>query len=328
MTLSGQHYLFAFAIALLAGLVAAGGFGLWRRGRIEARAGIGALCAMKWRDYSHLVEDLLRERGFRRSDEARRPGDGGFDLMMERGSARYLVDCKNGGTHHITEQAVRDLAALMEMHGAEGAVFATTGVADTAALQLAANRRIEVLAGQSLWQQIKPWLPHDLRDEIARSARTARTKRAALSAAVALACGVLALALAPMLQPQPISEVPQAAADTTPALPPATTPARAPATAASFPEVPDLTPEQLAARRASAVMEVRGMPSVANAAWSTQSTFVVTLHRARSEVPAEFFDDICRRLLQYEEMRFTRLQVETQGTPGEADVPVRWRQCR
>jgi hypothetical protein len=328
MTLSGQHYLFAVAIALLAGLVAAGGFGLWRRGRIEARAGIGALCAMKWRDYAHLVEDLLRERGFRRGDEARRPGDGGFDLMMERGSARYLVDCKNGGTHHITEQAVHDLAALMEMHGAEGAVLATTGVADTAALQLAANRRIEILAGPSLWQQIKPWLPHDLRDEIARNARGAHTKRAALSVAVALVCGVLALAIAPMLQREPVTKTPPAAIEATPPLTPAATPARAPTPAAPFPEVPDLTPDQLASRRASAVMEVRGMPSVANAAWSTQSTFVVTLHRARTEVPAEFFDDICRRLLQYEEMRFTRLQVETQGAPGEAVVPVRWRQCR
>ena len=39
-------------------------------------------------------------------------------------------------------------------------------------------------------------------------------------------------------------------------------------------------------------------------------------------------EDICRSLLQYEELRYTRLQLDvpagTQGQPAQ----VRWRQCR
>ena len=93
--------LLAIAAALGAGLIASFVFGLWRSGRTEVAAGLHALCGVKWRDYAHLVEDVLRDRGFNRGDDERRPGEGGFDLMMTRGSSRYLIECKNGAAQQM-----------------------------------------------------------------------------------------------------------------------------------------------------------------------------------------------------------------------------------
>lgn len=336
MEILAHPALLGVATALLIGLAASFALGLWRRGHTEAQAGIQALCGLKWRDYAHLIEDLLQERGFTRSDDERRPGEGGFDLMMTRGSARYLVECKNGAAHRVTEQSIRDLAKVVEMQGAEGAVLATTGRVEPAALLFAANRRIEVLAGPDLWRQVKPWVAHDLRHEAEAKARGGLGKRLLLTGLIALTSGLLVAVLVPR---QKVDAAREVAADVPPAPPPL---AIQPATAelAVEPSVPDdpnvptampdasMSEEQREARRASAVLEVRGNPVVQKANWSTKSTLVVSLHQPGAEIPGALFEEFCRILVQYEELRYSRLQVETPALQPEAAPTVRWRQCR
>lgn len=329
--------LLPLAAALATGLVTSFALGLWRRGRTEADAGIHALCGFKWRDYAHLIEDLLRERGFNRSSDERRPGDGGFDLMMTRGSSRYLVDCKNGAAHRVTDQAIRELASMIELQGAEGAVLATTGQVDPSALQLAANSRIEVLAGADLWRQVKLWVPHELRDDAESRARTGFTKRLVLTAVFAISAGLIAAAVLPSVDEVALPPA-AATAPALPAAPVATLPALAtqPPTVVPTPDavtpmaMPDasLTEEELSARRVSAALEVRGNPVVKNAVWSTKSTLVVSLHQPGAEIPDSLFDEVCRILVQHEELRYIRLQIESPAIEPEAAATVRWRQCQ
>jgi restriction system protein len=323
--------------ALVAGVVASFAAGLWRGGRNETAAGIHALCGMKWREYSHLVEDLLRERGFARSGEERRPGDGGFDLLMTRGSSRYLVECKNGAAHRVTEQAVRDLASLVELQGAEGAVLATTGHVDAGAYTVAANRRVELLAGNDLWRQIKPWVPHDLRAEAEARARGGFTRSLGITLAVAIAAGALVALLMPavapvgapaVVAPGPAAPASREAAAPAAAEPPAAAPVAAPAEAPIALPDPTLSEDQLAARRAQAAMEARGNPAVQNVVWSTKSTMVVSLRQPGTEITDALFDEVCRILVQFEEMRYTRLQIESPAQDPNAAPTVRWRQCR
>jgi restriction system protein len=323
--------LLGLAAALVAGLVASFAAGVWRGGRNEVSAGIHALCGMKWRDYAHLVEDLLRERGFARSGEDRRPGDGGFDLLMTRGSSRYLIECKNGAAHRVTEQSVRDLAGLVELHGAEGAVLATTGHVDAAAYTLAANRRVELLAGADLWRQIKSWVPHDLRSEAESKARGGLAKGLGITFAVAIAAGVVAAALAPAPATAPLAAPAVVAPATSPsreaqAAAPAPVPA-APSQPMAMPD-PNLSEDQLAARRAQAAMEARGNPAVQNVVWSTKSTMVVSLRQPGAEITDLLFDEVCRILVQFEEMRYTRLQIESPPVDPNAAPTVRFKQCR
>lgn len=326
MALTPQHYLIAVLVALVAGFLASSFLGVWQRHRAEARAGTEALCSFKWRDYAHLIEDILIERGFKRAGGERRPGDGGFDLLMERGKSKYLIDCKNGSSHEITEKEIRDLATVMQMQGAEGAVFATCGDVEPGARRLAANRRIEILAGEELWRQARPWVPHEVREEVQAEARSERNRLALYSIAVALAGGIGSMLVIPALQR---GAVDMAAADMDAEVmrtEPATVADR---TDETLPLPPDLTPDQAEARRATAALEVRSLPAVYNAHWSTRSTLVVTLHPGVT-LTRELPQEMCERILQFEELRYIRMQIETPAEGG-ADAPtgqVRWRQCR
>ena len=51
------------------------------------------------------------------ADEEGRRVRGGFDLLMQRGTERYLVQCKHGGSYTIGAAAVRKLLGLLEDQG-------------------------------------------------------------------------------------------------------------------------------------------------------------------------------------------------------------------
>ena len=96
------------------------------------------------------------------------------------------------------------------------------------------------------------------------------------------------------------------------------------ATAKAMEEVAKLTPEQLAARRAEAAKRVAALPRVSQAAWSAQRTLLVTIRQASDEkTDNQLLEETCRLLVQQEEMRFTRVQLET----TDASQRVRWRLC-
>ena len=325
MPLGPQHYLIAVLVTIAVGLLASTFFGVWQRGKAEARAGTEAMCSFKWRDYAHLVEDILIERGFRRAGGERRPGDGGFDLMMERGNAKYIVSCKNGATHEVNEKEVANLATVMQMNGAEGAVLATTGTADAGALRMAAHRRIEILAGEDLWKQARPWLPHDVREDVQDEARAELKKLGIFSTGLGVAAGALALFLVPMLQQAALDrEAERAAAEPAEQVEEFENDDRE---AGGLPLPPDLTEDEAIARRAQAAMDLRGVPNVLNATWSTRSTLVVTL-KAGTAHSVNLPQQLCERILQFEELRYTRMQIETPGEDTDAPPAVRWRQCR
>lgn len=321
-------------VLLLVGIVAVFASGALRPHAFEADIGLAALCAMKWQDFANLVGSFLGERGLQRSATERKLGDDGFDLLLERGNSSYLVICKNAHGQHVTPQSVTELQRTMQHQEAEGALITACGPADAATLDLARSRGIEVIAGHALWRQIKHLLPYDVRDDAEAGALRARRKRLVLSLAAAVLAGVATWAVATWLQSTPapvVAPVPRPAprepapAATTPAsaaiMPPSATPA------VRMPD-PTLSEAQHETRRAQAAMEVRSIPGIDDASWSTKSTLVIGLPSSTGAVPDTLIADVCRVLLQYEEQRFTRLQLEVAS--GVADQPptVRWRQCR
>jgi hypothetical protein len=96
------------------------------------------------------------------------------------------------------------------------------------------------------------------------------------------------------------------------------------ATAKALEEVAKLTPEQLAERRAAAARSVSDLPRVRQAAWSAPRTLLVSLESAGADgKDDQLLNEVCRILVQNEEMRFTRVQMETPSV----DQRVRWRLC-
>ena len=89
-------------------------------------------------------------------------------------------------------------------------------------------------------------------------------------------------------------------------------------------EVAKLTDEQRAQRRVMAAARVADLPQATRALWSTTSTLVITLVSGDG-IDSGIVNDACAVLVEYEELRYSRLQLEP---PPGSDVPVRWRQCQ
>jgi len=325
----------AAAVAVVAFAVAALAMGIARRRRDEARAALEALCAMKWREFAHHVVGVLSQRGLRQDDLDRRPGDDGFDIRMTRGAASYLVQCKQVGQRLLGEQAVRSFAGMVRLQGAEGGILVTTGDVAAAARRAAAASGIELLSGYQLWRQLRPLLPVDVVREIEAAARARRGRKALLAAGVGVAAGAATFLLAgalgagPSPAPEPAAEAATPAAPT-PVVRPATEPGEQSGDTMPM-QLPDptLSEAELAARRADAERSLLELPQVADAAWSTRSTMVLRLRRGTDGAfPEEVVEAACQLLVRYEELRYTRMQVQLSEPRDEDEARVRWRQCR
>lgn len=327
---------------LLVAAVAVFASGALRREAFEAELGIASLCAMKWQDFAALVGTWLAGRGLQRSGGDRKLGDGGFDLLLERGTSTYLVICRNASQQQVTGQHVGELQRTMQHEGAEGGLIVSCGPSDTVTVEQARQRGVEVIAGHALWRQIRGLVPYDVRDDAEAGAARKARQRLLLALGVAVLVGAATWFVATLLQSPAVDTPTPVARPATraPTAAPAPTPAAAPPAAASAPAPsalpdPTLSEAQLETRRATVAMDVRSIPGVEDATWSTKSTLVIVLPAGTTNVADTFVADICRILLQYEEQRYSRLQLEIPPAAGTAaaggDAPpsqVRWRQCR
>ena len=385
----------AAGIAVLVFMAAALGLGALGRQREELRAAMAVLGAMKASEFAHHVTSMLAQRGLRSDDLHRRAGHDGFDLRMTRGAARYLVQCKQGQSFHVTADTVGEFGSMVRLHGAEGGILVTTGPVDGAARRRASVSAIELIAGSDLWRHLEPLLPLGLTQQITATAAARRRKRLFAAAALGGLAGALVLAVgwmrtvppaggiaangsaaaidasappaaapeqqaataAPVAAPESdgsrgLQAVPAAAGRTasapavaapTPATsapadsaPRPSTPTPAPAVAGAPTDAlptqmpdPTLDAAQLAARRAQAERAVREVPGVARATWNTRSTMVLELQREGEDLfPEHAVDAACTELVSFEELRYTRLQVQSANPRNEDETHVRWRQCR
>ena len=87
------------ALVAMLGLGAAATFYLWtiRRHQDAAAAGILALSAMRWREFSQFVLDAMRHRGYdvlTAHDETERGQQ--TEFLLSKGGQRSLLSCKHG----------------------------------------------------------------------------------------------------------------------------------------------------------------------------------------------------------------------------------------
>jgi hypothetical protein len=88
-------------------------------------------------------------------------------------------------------------------------------------------------------------------------------------------------------------------------------------------EVSQLTPEQRAERRAETIRQLKEFGPVDSASWSGPRTITLSVNRTDGKDKA-LLDDVCRRVIQHEELRYTRIQIEP---PEGSALAVRWRLC-
>ena len=359
-------WIFPLGAAIAAAILALIAFGLrngmFSKSRIELAVALEQLRGLKWRKFAGFVVALLEKRGLSLDEQDRQPGEGGVDLMMRRGNARYIVQCKHGGAYHLNDAGQQELVKLINMQGAAGAILVNAGMTDPTQRATASKRGIEVLEGKELWQQLEPRLPFDIVEHIHQetTSRLQKKRRSALAAAglFAVIGGVAGFLLkaplhqsptevtAPPVRAPASSPAPETAPPPAPQAAPATSDVTSTGVPAAMPD-PNMTEAQAEERRGLAENAVRALTGVREASWSTRSTMVLVLplpadiksdaptvsqaeaSGAPSEDPlAPIVQVICDELTQYEELRYTRLQISYADPRNEDEARVRWRQCR
>lgn len=285
-----------------------------QRRRFAARAGIRALAAMRWREFSQFVITALQAQGF----EAAPLGDGGSsrdpsDLLLRRDNRSWLLTCRQSPEYRVTGKQVEEMQKAVRLRGAAGGVIATLGQVDRAGA--AASDRIELIDGRALWELIGPMLPAGLHEHIGEQARQRARKGVAAVWVVAIAAGLAVAFGAGLVRDEApsVTRTPQAARPAPAPLPDSPAVARPSAT-------PPVAPDETAARQ-QVLDGVNAVPGIDRAVWSSRSTLLVLLDTESSD-PRK---GICAVLERHEALRASRIQLQP---PSGSKAPVRFAQCR
>lgn len=305
--------LLALATMIVVGGAATAWLWLVQRPRVERMEGLKLLSAMRWREFSRLVIDGLRSRGFE-PEAAEETAERGQDsvIHLKRDARNWLLACKQGLNYRITPTVVGDMTDAVRFHGAAGGVVATPGVTDATAQKLA-NGRIDLFDGESLWPLVHPQLAHSVQDELAGKSRQAVTRQTSIAWAGALALGLVVAFLAPEGETPREVAVAATATSPEPSAPPSTVAAQGPTVAASAPVSDD---EQ----RDDIIRLVTTLPGVERAMWSTKSTLLIYLADETSD-PVK---GICDVVIKYDALRTSRLHLQP---PANTTRPARFLQC-
>lgn len=297
-----------------------------QRRRIEREAGVATLANMKWRESLGLLMQSLATQGYREESGDREPGDGGSLHLLRRDDETCLLAYKPGTAYRLGEASIRDFINEMRLRGSDRGILVTLGHVEGFARDSARLQGIELIDGDALWERIHPHLSEPLQQAIHRQAGMRIRRGLPWALASGALAGVLAYAMVPTAVTESIATTAeddnhqarpvQAGADPSTASPEVA--------ATALQEAARLDPEALAERRASAAGEVRQLERVRSAVWLARSTLSISL-ASTHDGDRDVIDEACRILLQFEELRYSRLQLEP--PPGSTGT-VRWRQCQ
>ena len=320
------------AVVTVLGLFVTGfWFGVHRRNRLEASAGIQALANMKWRECIGLVLEVLGRDGYKEAPTSRPMGDGGTEFLLLRGSERVLLGFKLGTAYRLSEEYVREFASGLQMQSAKTGILLTLGSVEGSARDQARRLGIQLIDSSTIWPKVRPFVSPNILDHVRLQVAAQTRKVLWIGGIVSVLLGLITFLLVSQSSPVENSSVD---AGTVPAARRvAEIPSQASkaaikenrAAAQALAEVASMTDQQRAERRANAVKQVSAIAQVAHAVWPTESTLQVDL-RQSDETDAKLITEVCSILKQYQEMRLTRLQIDP--PPDKSNATVHWGQCQ
>jgi hypothetical protein len=303
-------------------------FGVMRRRKAETELGVQALANLKWRDCLAVVLELLHRDGYQRS--AVSEAAGGTEVMLTRNGIDVLLDYKHGTAYHLSENNVREFVNDVSLNGAREGVLVTLGTIGPDAMRVAATHAVHLIDGRTLWPKVRGYVLPALLEGVRRqaSAQTNKAMWLGIGGSVVAAAVLFVLfgGRMPERDEAVVNEADVASLHQSGrgSRSDAAMLAQINATAKALDEVAKMSPEQLSERRAAAARRVSELPRVRQASWSGPRTLLVNLGTVGEEGKDDLLlDEVCRTLVQNEEMRFTRVQLESPAV----DARVRWRLC-
>lgn len=116
----------------------------------QARANVGSLLGMSWREFEMLVGEAFRRQGYRVAEIGGNGPDGGVDLELRKGDELHLVQCKQWKATKVGVDVVRELYGVMAARGATGGVVVTAGQYTADAVTFAQGQNIRLIDGEKL----------------------------------------------------------------------------------------------------------------------------------------------------------------------------------
>ena len=308
-------------------------FGIYSRRKRESEVGIHSLAGMKWRECIGLVLEAMRRDGYQEAPSSKQPGDGGTDYLLMHDGEPVLLGYKHGTAYRIGDSSVREFAHAVEMQGAKSGILATLGLAESAARDLAKRYNIQIIDGGALWPKIRPFVSPNTLDHVRLQTAAQTWKGIWIGGACSLAFGAATFLVADLMSPAEKSAI---VAQVTASPAHATAPTAATtassdqamkqvnASAQALAAVAKLTDAERAQRRVDAAKQVSSIVQISTAGWPSESTLLLSMKESDGSDKA-LIEEVCRILTQYEELRYTRLQLQP---PASSNAPVRWRQCQ
>ena len=302
-------------------------FGVSRRRKAETELGIQALAALKWRDCIAIVLEALQREGYEVQSNA---ANGGTDFLLRLDTEKVVLDYKHGTAYRLGEASVREFEAAVRLRGALRGILITLGSIEPRAATVAAEGSVLLIDGAHLWPKLKPFLNDRLIEQVGSQAAAATRQGLWKGLLASGLAGLVVLVAGQVITP---AEPAASAAVASSFQPAVSSPAPKPAedamlkqlnaTAEAMKAVSRLSPGQLAKRRADAAKQVSQISQVATAAWSAPRTLLITLNHTDGKDKV-LVSEACRILVQNEELRFTRIQL---NPPDQSMQAVRWRLC-
>lgn len=148
------QYVLPFLLLLGAGTSA---FKRHQAGQLHADAANRAdgLSQMSWRDFEVMVGEYFRRQGFHVTDVGGAGPDGGVDVLLQKGSDTYLVQCKQWRALRVGVLPVRELYGVMAARRVAGGFVVTSGDFTDEARSFAQGREIQLINGQALQRGVR-----------------------------------------------------------------------------------------------------------------------------------------------------------------------------
>jgi restriction system protein len=138
------------------------GMSAWRRrarrmlvGNVAHAKSADALDGMSWREFEVLVGEAFRLQGFRVLETGGDGADGGVDLVLTKGSEKFLMQCKQWKAYKVGVEVVRELYGVMAARGATGGFVVTSGTFSGDAQEFAQGRNVKLVDGARLFGLIQ-----------------------------------------------------------------------------------------------------------------------------------------------------------------------------
>jgi restriction system protein len=150
---AGQYVL---PLVFLAG-AAISAFRRRRAGQLHASAALRAdgVAQMNWHEFELLVGEFFRRQGFSAVNNFDAGPDGGVDVLLSKGTDRYLVQCKHWRALRVGVQPVRELYGVMAAQRVAGGFVVTSGTFTDEARKFVEGRELKLIDGQALRRGIR-----------------------------------------------------------------------------------------------------------------------------------------------------------------------------